>query len=256
MQVTQYLQGFPCWIELAATDARQAKAFYTSLFGWTLTDIPLPEGAYTMYSVDAQNQGAIYAVTEQMDFVVPGWNIYFAVTDINKTLQQIRKAGGLVRTGPHQLGVAGHMAMVSDVEGASFCLWQAGNHSGAASFGELNTLCWVELACRNPVQALEFYQQSLGWQSRRLEVEGHVYTELEKDSLAFGGMLQMTDEWDDINSHWMPYFRVEDVDLTVARAQELGGEICMPTTEIGGVGRFAVLNDPQGAAFSVISLNN
>lgn len=256
MQVTQYLQGLPCWTELAATDANAAKAFYTSLFGWELADIPLPEGAYTMYSLNGHNQGAIYEVTPDMPFVMPGWNIYFAVDDLDNTLEQIKSAGGTVRTGPHQVGEAGRMAMISDQEGASFCLWQAGNHQGAAQFGELNTLCWVELACRQEQSAQTFYQQTLGWGSRQLDMGGMPYIELETGELAFGGMLKMTEEWGDMPSHWMSYFSVEDCDQMVAKAQELGGEVCVPPTDIEGVGRFAVINDPQGAVFSVIALSD
>ena len=254
MQITQYLQGMPCWTELAANDASVAKSFYSSLFGWELADIPLPEGAYSMFSFNGEALGAMYGVNDEMHFVVPGWNIYFAVTNLDTVLEALQENGAIVRTGPHQVGEAGRMAMVSDLEGASFCLWEAGNHQGATLFGELNSLCWVELACREDTAALNFYQQALGWQSRNLEMEGMSYTELEQGEIAFGGIMPMTEEWGEVPSHWMPYFRVEDCDLIAARAQELGAEICVTPTEIAGVGRFAVINDPQGAVFSVITL--
>ncbi|MGH3990819.1 MAG: VOC family protein, partial [Pseudonocardiaceae bacterium] len=69
------------------------------------------------------------------------------------------------------------------------------------------------------------------------------------------GMLQMDDRWPaDVPSHWMAYFAVEDTDAVAARAQELGATILVPPTDIPP-GRFAVLNDPHGAAFSIITLN-
>jgi hypothetical protein len=40
----------------------------------------------------------------------------------------------------------------------------------------------------------------------------------------------------------------------VSRAAELGGKVCVPPTDIPNVGRFAVINDPQGAVFSIIRL--
>lgn len=256
MNINQYLQGLPCWTELAASDAVAARRFYESLLGWELADIPLPEGAYTMYGFNGQTLGAMYEVTEEMHFIVPGWNLYFAVDDLDAVLNTLQEGGAIIRTGPHQVGEAGRMAMISDLEGASFCLWEAGNHHGAAQFGELNTLCWVELACRQDAEALAFYQKALGWQSRRLDMEGMPYTELEQGNIAFGGVMPMTEEWGDIPSHWMLYFRVEDCDQISAKAQELGGEICVPPTEIDGVGRFAVITDPQGAVFSVITLSD
>src|ERR671933_761910 len=51
----------------------------------------------------------------------------------------------------------------------------------------------------------------------------------------------------------MVYFAVEDADDAVARAQELGGKVAVPPTDTPA-GRFAVLNDPHGAVFSIITL--
>ena len=63
----------------------------------------------------------------------------------------------------------------------------------------------------------------------------------------------MTSEWgDDIPPHWMVYFAVLDCDSTANHAEKLGGTICAPPIDVVGVGRFAVLTDPQGAVFSVI----
>ena len=56
------------------------------------------------------------------------------------------------------------------------------------------------------------------------------------------------------NAHWLTYFAVSDTDATVAKADSLGGKITVPATDIPGVGRFAILQDPQGAHFAVIKL--
>jgi predicted enzyme related to lactoylglutathione lyase len=52
----------------------------------------------------------------------------------------------------------------------------------------------------------------------------------------------------------MPYFAVADCEAAVARAGEGGGMVFVPPMDIPGVGRFAVLADPQGAVFAVIRL--
>jgi predicted enzyme related to lactoylglutathione lyase len=46
---------------------------------------------------------------------------------------------------------------------------------------------------------------------------------------------------------------VNNVDETIAQATQLGGKVCMPPMEVPGVGRMAVISDPQGATFSVIT---
>jgi predicted enzyme related to lactoylglutathione lyase len=55
-----------------------------------------------------------------------------------------------------------------------------------------------------------------------------------------------------IPSMWVPYVAVEDVDATVAKAQELGGSAVMDAMDVPNVGRIGVLKDPNGAVFGII----
>lgn len=64
----------------------------------------------------------------------------------------------------------------------------------------------------------------------------------------------MSPEWGTVPPHWMPYFRVDDCDATTKLAAALGGSAKVPPMDIANVGRFAVLADPLGAHFSVITL--
>jgi hypothetical protein len=54
--------------------------------------------------------------------------------------------------------------------------------------------------------------------------------------------------------HWLVYFAVDDSDKTAEKAKGMGGEVMVPPTDIPNIGRFAILNDPQGAGFAVIRL--
>ena len=63
----------------------------------------------------------------------------------------------------------------------------------------------------------------------------------------------MTEEWGEIPPHWMIYFA--DCDAGAERATELGGQVKVPPTDIPKVGRFSVIQDPQGAVFSIIKLS-
>jgi len=53
--------------------------------------------------------------------------------------------------------------------------------------------------------------------------------------------------------HWIIYVGTPDVDATVEASEKLGGKILKPAADIPNVGRFAVLSDPQGAAFAVFT---
>ena len=121
-------------------------------------------------------------------------------------------------------------------------------------------LCWYELATQDLAKAKEFYSGLLGWnleQSKLVEME---YPEIHVGDQSVGGMMQITDEWKSPEtgeippSHWMTYIAVDDVDATCEKVTELGGNVCVPPTDIP-VGRFSVINDPSGATFSIIKLN-
>ena len=52
---------------------------------------------------------------------------------------------------------------------------------------------------------------------------------------------------------WGVYISVDDADVTVRKAQQHGGAVVVPPTDIPTVGRFAVLKDPQGAMITVMT---
>jgi hypothetical protein len=67
-------------------------------------------------------------------------------------------------------------------------------------------------------------------------------------------MQPITEAWGPVAAHWLPFFAVDDCDGTAAHAQALGALVKLPPTELPRMGRFAVLEDPQGAAFGVFHL--
>ena len=69
-------------------------------------------------------------------------------------------------------------------------------------------------------------------------------------------MLEMTEEWEGIPPHRMIYFAVADCDAMSEKAASLGGQVCVPPTDIPNIGRFAVITDPQGAVFSIMQSYN
>lgn len=261
MKVERYTQGLPCWVELASHDAKAGKQFYSELLGWSVQDMPIPDGVYTMFNLAIGDEtceiGAAYQMhAETSEQGEPtNWTVYFAVDSVDATIMLAKSYGGTLLLGPHDVGTAGRMALLSDPEGAQFAIWQAGEHIGARKKGEVGTLCWVELVCRDGELAKQFYSEILGWEVQPSDMPDFDYSEWLVEGQSFGGMMEMTVDWGDIEPHWMLYFNVTDCDLIAAKATKLGGNICVPPTNIPTVGRFAVINDPQGGLFSVIALN-
>ncbi|QYJ75230.1 VOC family protein [Shewanella sp. FJAT-52076] len=257
MRVIEYAPGQPCWSELATHDWQGAKDFYHKLFGWEMADMAMPGSAFSMFTLDGDDLGAIYQVPSALaGSVKTQWGIYFATEDVNAAIERVKAAGGELIMGPHEVGHAGWMAQLADPEGARFAVWQSKRHIGAKRRGEPGALCWVELACRSPSRAQGFYSKVFGWDCRESANEDMPYREWLVADEALGGMLEMTAEWGEMPAHWMLYFQVVDCDVFAKRAQELGGTLCVPPTNIPGVGRFAVLNDPDGGVFSVIAIHS
>ena len=57
----------------------------------------------------------------------------------------------------------------------------------------------------------------------------------------------------EVPQYWLVYFAVEDVEASLAKAQELGATMFVPPMQVDA-GRFSVISDPQGAMLSIIQL--
>lgn len=251
-KIESYTPGSFCWAELATTDAAAAKQFYGDMFGWSALDHPMPNGVYTMFQSGGDDAGAVY----QAPAGVPThWGVYFAVTDVHASAAQIEPLGGKIVMGPMDIG-AGIMVVAQDPQGAHFSLWQAKRHIGATYAGPLGKIVWPELDTPDAAGAIAFYSALLGWKTKpETGTDTAQYVEWVIDGASMGGLLPMRgDEWQGVPPHWIIYITVADCDERAKRATELGGKICVPPTEIPNVGRFSVIADPQGAAFSIIQM--
>ncbi|HEX8921520.1 MAG TPA: VOC family protein [Pyrinomonadaceae bacterium] len=114
--------------------------------------------------------------------------------------------------------------------------------------------CWNELSTTDLAAAKKFYQELLGWEIKESQGAGMTYDEIVVGGQHVGGMYQATAESGNAPSHWIAYVAVDDVDARAKQAAELGGKVCVPPTDIPNVGRFCVINDPTGAAISLIKL--
>lgn len=256
--VTEHAPGSFCWMELGTTDAASAKAFYSQLFGWNTTDSPAgPDTVYTMLQRGDENVGGLYEMNEeqQAQGIPPHWLSYVATDNVDDKAAKADDLGGTVVMEPFDVMDVGRMAVLQDPSGATFALWQARNHIGADVVGEPGALCWAELATRDPAAATAFYTGLFGWDTQVQNMGSGPYTSFLHGEQPVGGMLRMTEEWGDIPPHWMPYFGVAACDAAIETAKELGGAVNFGPIDIPDAGRFAVITDPQGAAFSIIQMD-
>ena len=258
-ETTEYAPGTFCWVELGTTDGEAAKKFYTELLGWSFTDVPMgPAGVYTMLNQDGKDVGALYTMPEEMTAhgVPPHWLSYASVKNADESAAKAKELGGTLMKEPFDVFDVGRMAVVQDPTGAMFAIWQAGTHKGAGLVNLPVSLCWNELTTRDTAKAGDFYTGLFGWQKDAQQMDGMTYTMFVNNGRPAGGMYEPPPEMGDVPPNWLAYFAVNDADATSARAADLGGKVCLPPTDIPNIGRFSVIQDPQGAAFAVIKLEN
>jgi predicted enzyme related to lactoylglutathione lyase len=102
----------------------------------------------------------------------------------------------------------------------------------------------------DPKAALDFYTRLVGWTTSAIDMGPMgTYTMLHVGGRGVGGLVPF-EASHGIPSHWISYITVADVDEACRAVPEAGGRVCVPPTDIPNVGRFAVIEDGQGAVVS------
>ena len=236
-----YIAGVPSWVDTNQPDPDAALAFYGGLFGWEFEDV-MPEGAPGKYFVGRIRGGDAAAVGSAPDGAPPGatWNTYIWVDSVDDAVAAVRAAGGAVVAEPFDVMDAGRMAVVSDPEGAVFCVWEARAHKGAQVVNEHGALNFNGLATRDPESAKAFYGAVFGWETLGLPA-GQMWTlpgygdHLEASSPGLREMMAqmgapdgfidvvaaltpIADDDTTTPAHWSVTFGVDDVDAVATRA--------------------------------------
>lgn len=117
---------------------------------------------------------------------------------------------------------------------------------------EPGAFSWAELATSNADAAKAFYTGLFGWTFVDTPAGPNmIYTRLQKNGKDVGALYRMRPEQEGMPPNWSAYFTVASADESARRAGELGAKIVMAPFDVMGYGRMAVLQDPQGAYFSV-----
>jgi len=112
---------------------------------------------------------------------------------------------------------------------------------------------WFELITSDVDGAKKFYANLFGWNTEDMPMGDMNYTIVKVGEEGLGGIMSTPPQAEGAPPNWGVYVTVDDVDATAGKAEELGGKILVPPTDIPNVGRFCVLQDPQGAVISAIT---
>jgi uncharacterized protein len=112
---------------------------------------------------------------------------------------------------------------------------------------------WYDLMTTDTAAAQTFYRNVLGWSAQDAGMPDMSYTILSAGEIPLGGLMALPEEARNAGARpgWLGYVAVDDVDASAARAKQAGGAVHRAPADIPGVGRFAVIADPQGAVLTL-----
>ena len=107
---------------------------------------------------------------------------------------------------------------------------------------------WYDLMSKDAAASRDFYTRVVGWNAADSGMPGMDYTVLKVGERPVAGLMDMPPGMD-APPCWMGYILTPDVDAMAERVKHAGGRVHRAPADIPGVGRFAVVSDPQGAGF-------
>lgn len=119
------------------------------------------------------------------------------------------------------------------------------------------TPIWYELMTTDADGAQKFYADVVGWSiaPSGIESTGDYRILTAPDGQGVAGMMTLP-EGAPMKPGWLCYIGVADVDGTAGKIKALGGSVLMGPQDIPGVGRFAMVTDPQGMVFYIMRGDN
>ncbi|WNI15923.1 VOC family protein [Actinacidiphila sp. ITFR-21] len=257
MLTSDYVPGAPNWIDLGSHDTEAAAAFYKALFDWDLRSAGPESGGYGLFQLAGQTVAALGPLrSADAD---AAWTVHFESADADATTKAVEQAGGSVRFPPTDVLDRGRLAGYTDPGGADFAVWQPRGNQGLDRVGA-GGLCWTELCTTDPEQAKRFYDTVFDWDYEDMPLPDgsgdYVVASRSGGGQegSHGGLTQLgSDMLPDDTGYWQPYFSVANCDTVTAKAAERGAGVVMPPTDMEGVGRMALLKDPEGASFALLT---
>lgn len=252
------LPGKVVWRDLIADRPEETRAFYRELFGWQFE----PLGSGINYTLIRHRGRLIGGMVDQNRLPtttdVSQWVVVMSVENIDRAARQVSDGGGEVLTPPTSLGDRGHIAVVTDPQGALLSLLQTrdGDPGDGALESRPGDFLWDELWTSDPDAADRFLQDLAPFNSEAMTLGTDDmpvdYRLLSTRDRPRAGIRPLPDPA--ISPTWVSFLQVQDeaaLDAILARVETLGGRILVPAIARPRGGSVALVADPSGAGFGL-----
>ena len=122
--------------------------------------------------------------------------------------------------------------------------------SEKTSFGSIT---WTDLTVENAEQLRDFYGAVVGWTSSGMDMGGYEdFTMNDPETGApVAGVCHARGSNAGLPPVWLIYVTVEDINKSITRCIQLGGQVISGPRSVGGQGRYCIIRDPAGAALAL-----
>lgn len=244
------------WYDLMTTDPEAAKGFYGELIGWRTQAWEGPS-PYSMWTHEGAPLGGIMELPEEARAAgaPPHWLAYVSVDSVDATVAKVEELGGAVFVPGQDIPGTGRFAVFADPQGGVFAVYRDASETPKSDEAPgVGQFSWHELMSDEPDEALEFYSSLFGWvKSDAMDMgEMGLYQmySLAEGTPPLGGIFKTPPE---MPTCWLLYIRIDDVEGSIGKVTELGGQVLNGPMEVPGGDKIAQCMDPQGTAFALHS---
>ena len=111
---------------------------------------------------------------------------------------------------------------------------------------DVGSIGWCDLTVSDAEAVKDFYSEVVGWTATAVDMDGYSDFTMGPKGGAVGGICHARGANASVPAHWIMYIVVEDMEKSLKRAVELGGEVVD-----GPRGGFVIVRDPAGAVFAL-----
>ncbi|MBY5440992.1 VOC family protein [Rhizobium leguminosarum] len=247
------------WCELMTPDTSAAAKFYSSVVGWTTSEMKM-DGmpTYTIFEANGIGVAGLMEFPAELEGkgIPPNWTGYVDVDDVDQSAKDFAANGGSVRRPPEDIPTIGRFAVVADPHGAVLCIMTPApmdKPMPELAVDAPGNIGWRELYAGNGEEALAFYSKRFGWTKDSEFDMGPmgVYYLFAHNGKQIGGM--MTKPENIQMPFWCYYFIVPTLDAAIERVTSGGGKVVHGPMEVPGGSWIIQATDPQGAFFCLVA---
>jgi uncharacterized protein len=250
------VRGRFAWHQLMTRDTSGAKNFYSKVAGWKTEAWP-HNPDFTVCLAKSGPVAGIMTMPPGSPAEAPSmWINYIGTNDVDGTAEEAVKLGGKIVKNPTDEPGAGRYAVLQDPQGAVFAAIKPMVAPADNASPTLGGFSWHELATTDNEAAFSFYSALFGWEAlQRIDMGPiGVYLIFGSNGRQRGGIYHKPADMPG-PSFWLPYAEVVGADATHALAVKSGGASLTPPMDVPGGSRIAIIADPAGAAFAVVTSN-